>query len=91
MGAIDPDAFLKDHSDRLSLIHIRDYKLAGDRTAALGEGDVDYAQLGQLLDEIAFEGDLVVALALPSGTRPDRPVTELLRASRDHISNTMGL
>ena len=91
VGHVDPIAFIKAHPGRLSLIHLRAYKEGGDRTAALGEGDVDYAQLSQLLDEVAFEGDLVVELALPSGTRPDRPVAELLQASRDHIRETMGL
>ena len=55
------------------------------------EGDVDYAELGRLLDEIQFTGDLVVELALPSGTPPSRPLEELLKVSREHIRETMGI
>lgn len=91
VGGVDPQGFLREHADRLSVIHLRDYREGGDRTAALGEGDVDYAELGALLDEIGFSGDLVVELALPSGARPDRPVLELLKASREHLRKTMGI
>lgn len=91
VGGVDPEAFLREHADRVSMIHIRDYKIGGDRTAALGEGDVDYRSLGALLDEIQFTGDLVVELALPSGTRPDRPLLDLLKSSRQHLRETMGI
>ena len=91
VGGTDPDTFLRDHSDRISLIHIRDYHLGGDRTQALGEGEVNYSNLGKLLEDLEFEGDLVVELALPSGTRPDRPIAELLQTSREHIRSCMGI
>lgn len=91
VGGVDPEAFLREHADRLTMIHIRDYHHGGERTAALGEGDVDYAELGRVLDEIGFNGDLVVELALPSGTRPERPVLDLLRDSREHLRETMGI
>ena len=91
VGGIEPEAFLREHADRLAMIHIRDYHIGGDRTAALGEGDVDYAHLGEVLDEIEFTGDLVVELALPSGARPDRPILDLLKISRDHIQEKMGI
>ena len=90
VGDIDPDAFLREYADRLAMIHVRDYHVGGDRTAALGEGDVDYKNLGHTLDEIGFKGDLIVELALPSGVRPDRPLEELLKQSRDHLRDAMG-
>ena len=83
---MDPDAFLRENAQRLSLIHVRDYRLGGDRTVALGEGDVDYSSLGKLLEELDFTGDLVVELALPSGTRPDIPI---LASSREVIRSSM--
>ena len=91
VGGVDPDAFIQEHADRIQMLHLRDYKEGGDRTSALGEGDVDYAKMGQVLDDIGFTGDIVVELALPSGTHPDRPVGELLRNSREHLRSTMGV
>ena len=91
VGGVEPEAFLREHADQLTMIHIRDYHLGDERTAALGEGDVDYAELGGILDEIGFQGDLIVELALPSGTRPEKPVLDLLRDSREHLRETMGI
>jgi sugar phosphate isomerase/epimerase len=91
VGGIDPNEFLKENAERIPMIHVRDYHIGGDRTAALGEGDVDYGALGKLLEEIQFKGDLVVELALPSGTPPSRPLEELLKVSRDHLRETMGV
>ena len=91
VGGIDPDAFIKEHAERIQMIHLRDYHTGGDRTSALGEGDVDYEKLGKLLDDVGFTGDIVVELALPSGTPPERPIAELLQTSREHIRERMGI
>lgn len=91
VGGVDPEGFLREQRDRVTMMHLRDYHVGGDRTEALGEGDVDYAQLRQLLDDVGFAGELVVELAVPSGTQPTRSALELLRQSRAHVRNTMGL
>ena len=91
VGGVDPEAFVRAHADRLSLLHIRDYHLGGPRTDALGEGDVDYRQLAKVLEEINFTGDFVVALALPGSSEGARPPLELLTLSREHIRETMGI
>jgi sugar phosphate isomerase/epimerase len=90
-GGIDPEGFLRANADRLVMLHIRDYKLGGDRTNALGEGDANYAHLKTVLDEIGFTGDFVVELATTPNQPRDRDLREILQLSRDHIRATMGL
>lgn len=95
VGGIDPEGFVREHGARMTMLHARDYH-AGDpptaerRTEALGEGDVDYAALGRTLEAVGFDGELVVELAVPPGTKPTRPALELLRASREHLRRTLG-
>ncbi|MBI3970863.1 MAG: sugar phosphate isomerase/epimerase [Chloroflexi bacterium] len=90
VGGIDPEAFLREHAAHITLLHIRDYHVGGERTEALGEGDVDYAHLGRVLAEIGFAGEFVVELAAPGRSRPTRPAVELLKQSREHIRSTIG-
>ena len=91
VGGIDPETFVREHAPRLSLLHVRDYHVGGNRTEALGEGDVDYAQLKRTLDDIGFAGEFVVELAVPPKTQPTRPPLELLKTSREHLRRTMGI
>ncbi|MBI2191196.1 MAG: sugar phosphate isomerase/epimerase [Planctomycetes bacterium] len=90
VGGVEPQAFLREHADRLVQLHIRDYKLGGSRTEALGEGDANYRELARLLEEIGFAGECVVELAIP-GKKCGRSLEELLRISRQHLRETMGL
>jgi sugar phosphate isomerase/epimerase len=90
VGGVDPVSFVEEQANRLILLHIRDYHTGGERTEALGEGDADYQGLGHTLETIDFQGELVVELALPSGTKPTRPIEDLLRISREHLKETMG-
>jgi len=90
-GGIEPIAYLRKHGERISSLHLRDYHLDGGRTVALGEGDLPFDQLKGLLQEIDFEGDLIVELILPSGTPPDRPLLDILQASRQVISDRLAL
>lgn len=91
-GGTDPVSFLRVQAERLVMLHARDYWLGGTRTWALGEGDADYANLATVLAEIGFRGEFVVELAIPPGSDPStRPLPELLRQSREHVRQTMGL
>jgi sugar phosphate isomerase/epimerase len=90
VGGVDPEEFIREYAGRLVMMHIRDYHIGGDRTEALGEGDADYRRLGQLLEEVKFEGEFVVELAIPGGKQPTRPVAELLKKSREHLRETIG-
>jgi len=90
VGGVDPEMFITANASRIVMLHIRDYKIGGDRTEAIGEGDVDYWSLGRLLEETGFKGEFVVELAIPAGKEPTRPVGELLKKSRDHLQDTIG-
>lgn len=90
-GGIDPEPFLRANADRLVMLHVRDYKLGGDRTFALGEGDANYPHLRTVLEEIGFDGDFVVELATPPGKPRDRDLKEILQTSREHVRQTMKL
>lgn len=90
-GGTGPESFLRANANRLVMMHIRDYKLGGSRTFALGEGDADYRHLRRVLDEIGFDGDVVVELATPPGVPRDRDLREILQVSREHVRETMGL
>jgi sugar phosphate isomerase/epimerase len=91
VGGIDPEGFVREHAGRISMLHIRDYHVGGDRTEALGEGDADYAGLKRALDEVGFAGEFVVELAVPPKRQPTRPPLDLLKISRAHIRETMGM
>ncbi|MFC1718792.1 sugar phosphate isomerase/epimerase family protein [Candidatus Poribacteria bacterium] len=90
VGGVDPVEFIRENAERLIMLHVRDYHLGGDRTEALGEGDADYRELGEILHEVGFTGEFVVELAIPSGKKPTRPLPELLKISRDHLRKTIG-
>lgn len=90
-GGTDPETFLRANADRLVMLHIRDYRLGGERTFALGEGDADYAHLKTVLEEIGFEGDFVVELATPPSAPVKRDLYECLKQSRGHVRETIGL
>lgn len=90
-GGSDPEAFLRANADRLVMLHARDYELGGERTFALGDGDANYAHLKTVLEEIGFAGDFVVELATPPSATVKRDLFECLKASREHVRETLGL
>ncbi len=56
----------------------------------MGEGDVDFVDLGEVLDSIDFNGDLVIELAHEGGFIPTRPIKESLKMSREYMQESMG-
>ena len=90
VGGVDPTAFIREHVDRIIMLHVRDYHIGGHRTEALGEGDADYLSLGRVLEEVGFDGEFAVELATPDKRVTTRTAAELLRVSRDHLRGTIG-
>ncbi len=88
---IDPISFINERDTRVASVHLRDYDANGSRTVALGEGALPFESLNTTFKEINFEGDLIVELNLPSGTPPDRPVLEILQASRQTLTEKLSL
>ncbi|MBK37149.1 MAG: hypothetical protein CME26_16695 [Gemmatimonadetes bacterium] len=74
VGGISPVDHIAANAERVTHVHLRDYETDGDRTVALGEGDLPFEALRNAFEEFDQAPDLIVELALPSGTPPDRPL-----------------
>ncbi len=87
---VDPISFLKEYQKNIVFIHLRDQFSNGLWPESLGEGDVDFAEVGEVLNSIDFDGDLVIELAHEGGFVPTRPIKESLKMSREYMQDTMG-
>ena len=57
----------------------------------MGEGNVNFKEIGDVLREIHFEGDATIELAHENGFVRTRPLKESLKMSRDFMRKTMGI
>jgi sugar phosphate isomerase/epimerase len=87
---VDPIAFLKTYQDNIVFIHLRDQLSNGIWPESLGEGDVDFKEIGDVLESIDFDGDLVIELAHEGDFVPTRPIKESLKMSREYLRESMG-
>ena len=88
-AGVDPVNFLKEYQDNIVFIHLRDQLSNGQWPESLGEGDVDFVEMGEVLHSIDFDGDLVIELAHEGGFVPTRPIRESLKMSRAYMRETM--
>jgi len=77
-------------ADRIVFLHLRDQKADGTWSEAMGEGDTDYAAIGEALRKINFAGDAVIELAHEGGFKLTRPLRESLKMSRQYVRETLG-
>ena len=89
-GGIDPAAFIRRFGDRIVFLHLRDECADGRWSESVGEGDMDYAAIGQALRDVCFRGDVVIELAHERGFVPTRSLRESLRMSREYIHWRLG-
>lgn len=89
-AGVEPNAFLQRFKDNIVFLHLRDQKDNGSWPESVGEGDVDFSQIGKTLEQINFNGDAIIELAHEDGFNPTRPIKESLKLSREHIRKTMG-
>ena len=89
-GGVDPVEFIRRNAERIVFLHLRDEHADGRWPEALGEGDMDYAAIGQALRDVGFSGDAVVELAHEGDFELTRPIRESLKMSRDYIRETLG-
>lgn len=87
---VDPISFLKEYQDNINFIHLRDQLSNGLWPESLGEGEVDFKEIGEVLSSIDFNGDLVIELAHEGGFVPTRPIKESLKMSREYLQEVMG-
>lgn len=89
-GGVDPAKFIRRYGKQIVFLHIRDQKADGRWSEAVGEGDMDYREIGQALREVAFQGHVVIELAHERDFKPTRPLRESLKISRTFVRRVLG-
>jgi sugar phosphate isomerase/epimerase len=89
-AGINPVSFLREFREQTVFMHVRDQLSNGKWPESIGEGDVDFKEISDVLKEINFRGDVIIELAHEEGFVPTRPVRESLKMSRDFLKKTMG-
>jgi sugar phosphate isomerase/epimerase len=90
-AGINPIDFLREFRKQIVFMHLRDQLSDGKWPESLGEGDVNFKEISDVLNEINFSGDVIVELAHEPGFIPTRPLKESLKMSRNYVRNTMGI
>jgi sugar phosphate isomerase/epimerase len=90
-AGINPVDFLREFRKQIVFLHLRDQLSNGKWPESLGEGNVNFKEIADVLTEISFEGDAIIELAYEKGFVPTRPLKESLKMSRDYIKKTMGI
>jgi sugar phosphate isomerase/epimerase len=88
-AGINPVDFLREFGKQIVFLHLRDQLSNGKWPESMGEGNVDFKEIADVLKEINFEGDAVIELAHENGFIPTRPLKESLKMSRDYMKETM--
>jgi len=52
---------------------------------------MDFVEIGKVLKEINFDGDVVIELAFENDFKPTRPLKETLKMSREYLRSTTGI
>jgi sugar phosphate isomerase/epimerase len=90
-AGINPVDFLREFRKQIVFLHLRDQLNNGKWPESMGEGDVNFREIADVLHEIRFEGDAIIELAHENGFIPTRPLKESLKMSREHMRKTMGI
>ncbi len=88
-GGVEPIEFLEMYQKNICFLHLRDQYENGKWSEAIGEGDVDFKEIGKKLEEIEFDGDVVIELAFESDFTPTRSIKQSLGRSRRYLRKTM--
>lgn len=89
-GGVDPVGFIRQYGSQIVFLHLRDQYADGKWSESLGEGDMDYAAIGDALRSVGFAGDAAVELAHERDFELTRPLGESLRMSRECVRETLG-
>jgi sugar phosphate isomerase/epimerase len=90
-AGINPVDFLREFRKQIVFMHLRDQLTNGKWPESMGEGSVNFKEIGDVLKEINFEGDAIIELAHENGFIRTRPLKESLKMSRDYMKKTMGI
>jgi sugar phosphate isomerase/epimerase len=90
-AGVDPLTFLREFRKQIVFLHLRDQLSNGKWPESMGEGNVNFKEIADVLKEISFEGDAIIELAHETGFTPTRPLKESLKMSREYMKKTMGI
>ena len=90
-AGINPVDFLREFRKQIVFMHLRDQLTNGKWPESMGEGNVNFKEIADVLKEIRFEGDTIIELAHENGFVRTRPLKESLKMSRDFMKKTMGI
>jgi len=88
-GGFDPLSLMKECPDRVKSLHIRN-SVDGVWSETFGPGDIDYLPIRDFLEEIGYEGWLLIELAIEAKTVLTRPLAESLKISRESVRELFG-
>lgn len=90
-AGINPVDFLRQFRKRIVFLHLRDQLSNGKWPESIGEGNVNFKEIAEVLKEINFAGEAIIELAHEKGFVRTRPIRESLKMSRDYMKKTMGI
>ena len=90
-AGVNPLDFLREYRKQIVFMHLRDQLSNGKWPESLGEGNVNFKEIADVLNEINFEGDAIIELAHENGFVRTRPLKESLKMSRDFMRKTTGI
>ena len=90
-AGINPVNFLREFRKQIVFLHLRDQLRNGKWPESMGEGNVDFKEIADVLEEIKFEGTAIIELAHENGFTPTRPIKESLKMSRNFMRKRMGI
>ena len=90
-AGINPVDFLREYRKQIVFMHLRDQLSNGKWPESMGEGNVNFREIADVMKEINFQGDAIIELAHENGFVRTRPLKESLKMSRDFMRKTMGI
>lgn len=89
-AGVDPVEFINNYGKQIVYLHIRDQYANGTWTEYVGQGDTDFASIAEALKRQEFQGRAAVELAFPNGFKPENPLKETWKKSREYVQRTFG-
>lgn len=90
-AGINPIDFLREFRKQIVFLHLRDQLNDGKWPESMGEGNVNFREIADVLKEIDFQGEAIVELAFEDEFKPTRPIKESLKMSRIYMKKTMDI
>lgn len=87
-AGIDPVTFIHQFGNRIEYLHLRDHYADKTWTEALGDGVIDFPSIAQALEEVNFNGNAAIELSFEG--KPQRPLRENWKISRDYVQKVFG-